>query len=331
MQKDEGVLVDFQCSFYGNNVSTSVNHLSRKIKHYTESSAGPDTKTPYFGGFSALSDDKLTDMTSVSRNVFALLLRLFPNHPARKSEMPLEDKILLVLIKLKTGLPFNSIAAFYNIHERTAARIFDNIITHIYETTKDWIIFPSKNAIQDTMPSSFKAHYPNCRIIIDCTEMRTETPPTVQQRVHMYSNYKSSFTVKYLIGIAPSGLITFISRGYGGRATDAFITNDCGILDKLEDGDVILADKGFPNIKLNEQILLVMPPFAKRNQKQFSAEEVQETYKVASVRIHVERAIQRLKIFRLIGSRIAIDMIPRLDMVMHVCAVLVNLGPPLIK
>lgn len=327
----EGDLMDFQCSFNGNSVSTNVSHSWVGKQQYVDAKTGPDSKLTYFGGFESLSDEKLNDLTSVSRNVFALILTLFPNHPTRVSELPLEDKILITLIKLKTGLPFCSIAGFFGVHERTVARIFDSVITHIYFTTKEWIIFPSQNATRETMPSSFKEHYPTCRIIIDCTEMRTETPPSVEQRIHMYSNYKSCYTVKYLIGIAPSGLITFISKGYGGRATDAFITNDCGVLDKLEDGDVILADKGFPNIRIKENVLLVMPPFAKRNQVQFTPDEVEETYKVASVRIHVERAIQRLKIFRLMGSKITIDMLPRLDMIIHVCSLLINLGPPLIK
>ncbi len=98
----------------------------------------------------------------------------------------------------------------------------------------------------------------------------------------MNSNYKSTSTstIKYLIGIAPLGQVTFISHGYGGGATDAFITTDCIVLDKLEDKDVNLADKRFPNIQIKQNTLLVMPPFAKRNQTQFTSDEVEEPYKV---------------------------------------------------
>ena len=65
----------------------------------------------------------------------------------------------------------------------------------------------------------------------------------------MYSHYKSAHTCKYLIGVAPTGLVIFLSDGYGGRSSDPFITNDSGILEKLEAGDVVLADKGFPRIE----------------------------------------------------------------------------------
>ena len=55
----------------------------------------------------------------------------------------------------------------------------------------------------------------------------------------MYSSYKSHHTLKFLIGIAPSGYITFLSQVYGGRATDCYITANSGILDLLQPGDEV--------------------------------------------------------------------------------------------
>ena len=72
-----------------------------------------------------------------------------------------------------------------------------------------------------------------------------------------------------------------------------------GLLELLESGDVILADKGFPSIETaidEEGALLIMPPF-KRNNLQFNTYDNEEGYKISSLRIHVERAIQRLKHF----------------------------------
>ncbi len=41
----------------------------------------------------------------------------------------------------------------------------------------------------------------------------------------------------------------FVSKTYGGHATDAEITVTSGFLDKICEGEVILADKGFPHIE----------------------------------------------------------------------------------
>ena len=54
--------------------------------------------------------------------------------------------------------------------------------------------------------------------------------------------------LKVLIGIAPCGLIQFISKAYGGRTTDSQITVDSGVLDKVENDDEWMMDKGFPEV-----------------------------------------------------------------------------------
>ena len=49
-------------------------------------------------------------------------------------------------------------------------------------------------------------------------------------------------------------------------------------------------------------------------------------HKIASVRIHVERAIQRIKQFRILKEQYPVDMFPNIDKIMHVCTLLVNLS-----
>ena len=54
----------------------------------------------------------------------------------------------------------------------------------------------------------------------------------------------------------PSGFISFVSKAFGGRTTDAQITNQSGFWNLLASGDGILTDKGFPEIKtvLNDSV-----------------------------------------------------------------------------
>ena len=40
-------------------------------------------------------------------------------------------------------------------------------------------------------------------------------------------------TIKFLVGISPSGFITFLSSSYGGRASDKFITKDSVFYDLI--------------------------------------------------------------------------------------------------
>ena len=92
------------------------------------------------------------------------------------------------------------------------------------------------------------------------------------------------------------GMITFVSRLYNGAISDVHVqlTKDCGILQKLEPGDSVMADRGFKIVEELNSIgaLLNIPPFLS-NRPQLTAAEVLSGRKIASVRVHVERAIER--------------------------------------
>ena len=60
-----------------------------------------------------------------------------------------------------------------------------------------------------------------------------------------FSSYKNHHTVKFLIGITPQGSISFVSKAWGGRTSDKFLTENGRILKNILRGDLILADRGF--------------------------------------------------------------------------------------
>lgn len=66
-------------------------------------------------------------------------------------------------------------------------------------------------AVQANMPNSFYERYPTTRIIIDCTEIITACPTYLINKSLVYSDYKK------LVGINPSGAITYISNVWAGQ------------------------------------------------------------------------------------------------------------------
>ena len=124
----------------------------------------------------------------------------------------------------------------------------------------------------------------------------------------------------------------FLSDCYGGRTTDQYICQNSGFYDLLEYGDEVMADRGF---QIKEDLLhhycsLNVPPGA-RVKSQMTSAECKKTKEVANLRIHVERAINRLKTFRILKSVFSITMLPLADDIIRVCAAICNIQPPLIR
>ena len=68
------------------------------------------------------------------------------------------------------------------------------------------------------IPNSLKT-YKNLRCTIDCTEVFINRPRDLEIQALTWSDYKKHNTVKFLVGIAPNGMITFLSKAWGGRST----------------------------------------------------------------------------------------------------------------
>ncbi|KAL2088078.1 hypothetical protein ACEWY4_016906 [Coilia grayii] len=93
------------------------------------------------------------------------------------------------------------------------------------------------------LPDDFK-EFSDTQIIVDCTELKCQTPSSPVIQSEMYSPYKSHCTMKALIGIAPHGPITFISSLYEGSISDKEVFRKSGLIDLLTDDMAIMVDKG---------------------------------------------------------------------------------------
>ncbi|XP_068687825.1 uncharacterized protein [Montipora capricornis] len=183
------------------------------------------------------------------------------------------------------------------------------------------------------MPQSFKDKYPKTRVIIDATEIKCQTPSSLVLHSETFSSYKSHTTFKGLIGISPSGHITFVSQLYAGSISDREITVRSGFLKlPFAVGDIVMADKGFTISDLLEPmgVGLNIPPFVGSRSQQ-NPSEVIATQEIASERIHVERAINKVKNFQLFNQVVPLSLAGSLNQMWTVCAILTNLQNPIIS
>lgn len=139
-----------------------------------------------------------------------------------------------------------------------------------------------------------------------------------------------------MIGITPTGLITFVSNPYGGNTSDRHIAQT-ELLEKIEPGDAVMVDRGFNigDLLLQRGAKLHMPPFTRKTGdgkgKILNQGEIMKTRNIASLRIHVERAIERMKNYKILSKNINLHLLPLLYQILVIVAVFCNLQPPLLK
>ena len=135
----------------------------------------------------------------------------------------------------------------------------------------------------------------------------------------------------------------FLKLG-GGRTSDKFLTENCGFLDKLLPGDMVMADRGFTvseSVGL-KQAKLIIPAFTK-GKSQLDPVDVEKTRGISSIRIHAERVIGLLRCkYTILEGTLPTDFLRSsakeapdsqvltIDRIVRVCSALVNLCPGIV-
>lgn len=220
------------------------------------------------------NDEKVTAITGLPN--FMVLMALFNlMKPSLKDTPRLSSfqQLILTLMRLKVNLPINFLSYLVGVHKSTVSRVFTNVLNRLNERLVPVsVVWPTRDNVQISLPMCFRKNFKRCMAIVDCFEIFTEKPKDLKARAQTYSQYKSHNTMKYLMGITPQGVISFISKGWGGRTTDPHITANSGFLDNLLPGDLVLADRGFT---IKDQVGLycarVETPAFSRGKKQLGA------------------------------------------------------------
>ena len=124
----------------------------------------------------------------------------------------------------------------------------------------------------------------------------------------------------------------FVSDIFPGGKSDEEIVKDSGILSLAQVGDIWLADKGFMvQHILDDYGVIVETPEKLSNKKQFTEEQDMHSRKNSQVRVHVERAIRRVKIFRIFKENMPSRYIHQISKLWKVCGWLTPFLPSLVN
>ena len=250
----------------------------------------------------------------------------------RPASLSQADELFLMLVRLHLNLKEYDLAQRFEISQSSVSRIFSTWINYCYLRLGMLPCWPDRDIIRDTMPAIFKEYYPRTTVILDATEIKVSTPSSLLLQSQTYSNYKSTNTFKALVGISPAGHVMFVSSLYTGSISDTELVERSGFLQLLQRGDEVMADRGFTieNLLTPLGVGLNIPPFLVGRQ-QLDPSEVVDTQQIASLRIHVERAIRRVKEFDILAGVMPATLAGSANQIWAVCCLLTNFQNPLIS
>ena len=286
------------------------------------------------------SDVKVRFYTGLpSYEVLMVVFEHVSSHVSRKTQnLSRFQEFVMVLIKLRLNVPLQDLAYRFVVSVTTVSRIFSFWMVVMDVRLKFMISWPEREQLWKTMPMCFQyAFGKKVTVVNDCFEVFIEHPSNLLARAQTFSTYRHHDTIKVLIGIQPQGNISFVSEAWGGRTSDKYLTEHCGFLEFLVQGDMVMTDRGFT---ISEK--LTIPAFTK-GKSQLDPVDVERTRGIANVRIHVERVIGLLRRkYTILQSTLPTDyltynqngppetQVPVIDRINRVCSALVNCCPPIV-
>ena len=201
------------------------------------------------------------------------------------------------------------------------SRIYNTWVTFLSQELSFLVPWPSRSQLRKSLPKRFK-NFKNVRIIINCLELFIQKPKVPASQKMTWSSYKHWNPAKLLVGITPTGVVSFVPPLWTGSIADQEIVKQSGLLNLLEAGDAVMADKGIliRDLLALKKVHFVSPAYCR--EPRLAVKGTTHTHRVASLHTHVERNILKLKQFRILFGVIPLLMKPMLD---RIIAALTNL------
>lgn len=239
----------------------------------------------------------------------------------RPTELLLIDELFLFLNFLATGCTQRELSLKFQVDRSTVSQIIVTWAHFLYTLLGSVSIWMSSAAVKRNRPRDFDGAYGNTQVILDCVEVRCQTPSAPLPQIEVFS-HESHCTFKALVGLSPHGALTFVSSLFHGSISDRELFRHSGIASLLTPDMDVMVDRGFfidelvPG-KVHRPAFLFQPT-------QMSEVDVLKAQSVARLRVHVKRLLGRVKENKLLDTILPLSISGSINQVFAVSCLLTN-------
>jgi hypothetical protein len=256
---------------------------------------------------------------------------------ARRHKLSTFESYLLYRCTLREG-PSPALEIMFGVHRTTARRTYITMLKACTFIMTHHFVWPSLDAARRATPSSTRTELliaEDAAVFLgDATEREMESPRQPDVHCLVYSEYKSTTTLKHNGVAAGNGYLCEITRGYPGSTSDNKIheVNDIG---RRLAGDkscsvVYLYDKGFTQLfNIEKYGVLVLTPRAKERFQLFFDDEAEQNKSVARNRVNIEIIFGNCRTYNAFSRMIDLDAIDIADLEADAVRCEVNMWPPM--
>lgn len=184
------------------------------------------------------------------------------------------------------------------------SRVFSAWAVFLATLLESLDLSPLPGFVDSLLPTVFQhsAGFAETEVLGDATETWIGQSENFEVNNITFSNYKNHTTGKTSVWIYPHGGLMCCSDTYPGSISDKDLTEQSGVLTKINPGKIVLTDKGFDiaDLCLQKGVLHNRPPM--KLDTQYEQSEISENFDVATLRIYNENFIGRMRDWTILNS-----------------------------
>lgn len=271
------------------------------------------------------TDTQLQAFTGVSSSVLDCLAQLLtlivPASPY--AELSMKQRVIMTLTKLRTNMGFEVLGAFFGVDRHTCGKYFSSTIKLMSLILKPCIYWPTKEENLMSMPKYFQKQSDTV-MLLDMVKISLESPNCLKCHSELFTPNNSSSSIKFYTGVAPSGLIIYLSKVYSGMVANKKILEESDLIAKhllKPKSDAVMVDK---ELRLDSV-------WSKNDIKIYHTPHILRGADLLNAKKQVEKAVQKMKMFTILSGKLCTATAPHIDDILTVIAGLINLTSPLIS